>query len=450
MNPQRHIEKNPVLSAALEYREAGLSIIPCNAEKIPALKAWKPYQKELASSEQINSWFRNGNNLAIINGEVSGRLETLDFDYLKAFQKWSQSLLETNPELFSKLVFQKTPRPGIHSAFRCSKISIPGNQKLALSVDKKVLIETRGEGGYILAAPSVGYELERGDFTQLPDISAGEREILFKLARACNQYVEPQKIQKGYQETRGTGDLLPGQDFDQRADIRPYLAEAGWKSRGQDREGRERWARPGKAKGWSATLTPENVFYVFSTNATPFEDQKAYSPFAVYAMLEHKGNFSEAAKELVKKGFGSRAAPQVSEQPKQRAASSASSMADVREYCDLCLTPGQKVSVDEICRGLGAYQLKDRRNVYEYVRRLSGKDGLLKKDPYQHGGYRVIAKPQSLDLSGDVNEDQRKFDVSMPLDLHNLLELKINQVCQVSGRYDAGKSTFLFQVLADN
>jgi len=67
----------------------------------------------------------------------------------------------------------------------------------------------------------------------------------------------------------------------------------------------EHWTRPGKAAGTSATLK-DRVFYVFSTNAAPFEAHKGYSPFAVYALLEHHGDFAAAASALAADGYGSR------------------------------------------------------------------------------------------------------------------------------------------------
>ena len=59
-----------------------------------------------------------------------------------------------------------------------------------------------------------------------------------------------------------------------------------------------------KSAGCSATLK-DGVFYVFSTNAAPFEDRRAYSPFAVYSLLEHGGDFAAAAGALRARGFGS-------------------------------------------------------------------------------------------------------------------------------------------------
>jgi hypothetical protein len=104
----------------------------------------------------------------------------------------------------------------------------------------------------------------------------------------------------------------PGDDFNRRGDVRALLRNAGWvrltDRRGAD--GNEYWRRPGKdsrERGWSATLKecPEGwVFYVFSSNAAPFEPQTGYLPFAVYALLEHGGDFEQAARCLRTMGFG--------------------------------------------------------------------------------------------------------------------------------------------------
>lgn len=439
-----------IQKAALAYLDAGLSIIPCNREKIPCLPAWKPYQEKQASIEQVQEWFtKNENRLAIIGGGVSGGLEILDFDSLMAYEKWAAGLLDKDPSLFKKLVFEKSPRPGVHAAYRCPEITIPGSQKLALDSDKKVKIETKAEGGYCLVAPSQGYQLERGDFTQLPDITAQERQILLDLARAQNELVEPEKIERGYTAPRTSGGLLPGADFDERGDIRGYLLDAGWQSRGQDREGRERWCRPGKgSKGHSATLTDGKIFYCFSTNGAPFESEKAYGLFAVVTMLKYGGDFTAAARGLAQQGYGSRPAAQTgTAQPGPQRANSGLTMADVREYVDQCTAPGQKITVDEICRGLACYKRDDRKKLYTYIGRLC-KDGIITKDDYLHGGYRRVVEINSYDLAGDVIE--MNFYITLPLELHNLIELKADQLLQVSGRYDAGKSTFLYQVMANN
>ena len=93
----------------------------------------------------------------------------------------------------------------------------------------------------------------------------------------------------------------PGDDFNRRGDVRAILAQAGWAlvKPGEN----EYWRRPGKSSGWSASLK-DGVFYVFSANAAPFEPNRAYSPFAVYALLTHNGDYETAARALRTSGYG--------------------------------------------------------------------------------------------------------------------------------------------------
>lgn len=46
------------------------------------------------------------------------------------------------------------------------------------------------------------------------------------------------------------------------------------------------------------------MFYCFTSSASPFEMNRGYSPFAVYAMLQHDGDYSAAASALRSEGYG--------------------------------------------------------------------------------------------------------------------------------------------------
>ena len=96
-------------------------------------------------------------------------------------------------------------------------------------------------------------------------------------------------------------ELRPGDDFNQRGDVRAVLNKHGWRC--VKPGGNEYWRRPGKSEGWSATLK-DDVFFVHSVNAAPFESNQGYPPFAVYGLLEHGGDFAEAARQLRLEGFG--------------------------------------------------------------------------------------------------------------------------------------------------
>jgi len=106
-------------------------------------------------------------------------------------------------------------------------------------------------------------------------------------------------------QPRDSDELQPGEDFNQRADWRRNVLEpAGWTFVYQ-RGGVSHWRRPGKQHGVSATTNYAGVdlFVCFSTSTT-FETEAGYSKWRVYAILNHGGDFTAAARELAAQGYG--------------------------------------------------------------------------------------------------------------------------------------------------
>jgi hypothetical protein len=313
--------------AMLAYQAAGLCVLPARyPEKRPAIGTWKDYQARLPTAHEVAAWFANPHQgLCLICGAVSGNLELLDFDCAgEAFDAWSKLVVAEAPGLLERLVIEGSPSGGWHVVARCAE-PVSGNLKLAQrredfpSGDPLVrfgktykprqdkdgrwhivltLIETRGEGGLFLCAPTPGYTLLQGEFTALPVITAAEREILLRCAWALNQV--PPEVHDPQPATIGSG-LRPGDDFNRRGDVAAMLQHHGWTL---TKDGvNQHWTRPGKSEGTSATLK-DGVFYVFSSNAQPFEPNHAYSPFAAFALLEHHSDHRAAAAALRQLGYG--------------------------------------------------------------------------------------------------------------------------------------------------
>ena len=91
-------------------------------------------------------------------------------------------------------------------------------------------------------------------------------------------------------------------DFNARGDIAPVLTQHGWmlKSEGDQQE----WWRPGRTSAQKSATYNGTTFYVFSSNAAPFEANKGYSRFGVYAKLEHGDDFASATEALRAQGYG--------------------------------------------------------------------------------------------------------------------------------------------------
>jgi hypothetical protein len=90
------------------------------------------------------------------------------------------------------------------------------------------------------------------------------------------------------------------------------LEPAGWAVYCTKTSGVTYWTRPGKRFGVSASTgfckgrSGNDLFYVFSVNAPPFESLVSYSRFATYALLQHRGDFVAATRALGLAGYGKR------------------------------------------------------------------------------------------------------------------------------------------------
>lgn len=124
---------------AKKYRSNGWSVIPIEkSTKDPAVK-WKKYQTEYAKDEEIKEWFEKEDlNVGIVTGKLSN-LGIVDADGADGLTQ------------LKKL--------GLHSPF--TVITGSGKQlyyklgELNNTVKKWTGLDTRGEGGYVVAPPSV-------------------------------------------------------------------------------------------------------------------------------------------------------------------------------------------------------------------------------------------------------------------------------------------------------
>jgi len=278
-----------------KYWNAGLKTLPVKADKSPfAATGWKDGISDLAA-------YDGAFGVGIVCGKVSGGVECLDFDnhFGDAKQTLSEFINQIKPLYYQyNFPIQATVSGGFHLVYRCEVIE--GNQKLASRPkwnEKQqkhrpdAIIETRGEGGYFVAAPTAGYSVTRNNLNKIPTITPKDREKLIFEAKQFNRWYEARQ-QEAESEGR-PGDLF-NQDVTSGDRAKAALRKAGWNetSRG--------WTRPDKSEGVSATFgkVAENIFYCFSSNAYPFEPGRGYTPFQVVSLLDYNGDFKTFASEL--------------------------------------------------------------------------------------------------------------------------------------------------------
>lgn len=287
------------------YISAGLSVIPVRDDKRPKID-WKAYQSRIATPQEYGQWSMP---IAIVAGNVSGGIICIDFDdHGSAFAAWGDAVKKSLPDIVDKLVVQRTPSGGYHVVYRTDRVI--ENRKLAQKrgPDGKlvVLIETRGEGGYFLAAPSDGYALKRGAFETVQFIDGDYSDALLIAAISLNEYHEeyaiPREITAPIERTNG---VSPFDDYDAKNTPIQTLVAHGW-TVSRETGDKVMLCRAGKRGAVSATWNHvPGRFYVFTTS-TEFDSRKVYKPSAVYAILEYGGDFIAASKQLMRDGYGTK------------------------------------------------------------------------------------------------------------------------------------------------
>lgn len=332
------------LDEALALLGAGISVLPIRADgsKGPACKEWTSLQRTSATEAQAREWWGGPRplGLAAICGHVSCGLEMIDFDREAdaVFPTWLDLVEESLPGIRERLALVRTPR-GFHCWYRWGG-PVPGNRKLAgLSTRERAeeraaaeaegrkaeccLIETRGEGGYaLLPGGPLAVHGSGRPYLYLPGsehlamvrgIDEDDRDFLLEAARSFCRAGCPAAQERARQVPPKirADELLPGEDYERKGDWHALLTAHGWRLVGQRGEAGY-WARPGKRKGWSATLGHCHrkdglpLFRVFSSSADPFTEGKAYGLYRAYALLEHGGDFKKAAAQLRSEGYGDR------------------------------------------------------------------------------------------------------------------------------------------------
>lgn len=329
---------------ALQAQQLGYSVVPPKQDGSKApIGAWKQYQTVPATTQQIETWYgdQTATGMGLITGQVSGNLEMLEFEG-RAVEDgtWDSFCDDIKDAGIAKLwnriaggYKETTPSGGVHYLYRLNEGPVAGNTNLASKPEaaphnsnaRTVLIETRGEGGYTIIAPSNGtvhntgdpWELVNGALDTVATITRSERDLIHAICKQQNvQQEEPPSnpssssasaSASGHSSQSSHSDDRPGDVYDNDPHATNHtltlLTNAGWTTSHTVADGTIHLTRPGKdpRDGTSATLNSPKTggkFYCFTSNASPFDNDSTYSPFAVLTLLKHGGDFTAAAKQL--------------------------------------------------------------------------------------------------------------------------------------------------------
>ncbi|MEV8048262.1 bifunctional DNA primase/polymerase [Streptomyces griseoluteus] len=339
-------------AAARELHDAGLCVLPIKADgsKKPALP-WLRYKVTRSTPEEHDQWFGGDRprGIAVVYGGVSGGVEMLEFEGLAVRDGVLDEVTEIMEGSGLGEVWQtittgwasQSPSGGVHYRVRVEG-GVAGNKKLASRLARedeytaeerqrvaekpnakivRVLIETRGEGGYGLVEPSGGtvhasgrpYVRLAGGPGGIPTLDAEMLEAVHAVCQMVDAMPREEKAKTAPRPKRELpeGGVRPGDDFEARADWSEIIGDEFDPifTRGSTTY----WRRKGKNKGISATTghaADRDRLYVFTTSTT-FEAETPYDKFAAYTHLTQGGtsveHFKRAAAELRGRGYGTEA-----------------------------------------------------------------------------------------------------------------------------------------------
>jgi putative DNA primase/helicase len=326
----------PVLDTVLAAYDAGICTVRARADgsKYPVGR-WKEYQSKRPDRREVEAWFRNGHaGWGAVCGAVSGNLEMLELEGRAVAEglvgRFVARIREAGlEELLQRITdgyTERTPSGGIHWLYRCAEIA--NNTKLAsrpATTDElaekpddtsKVLIETRGEGGFVVLAPSNGtthptgkpWTMKYGDITTIATITPDERRALHAMCREFDQSggeephdepVPPAGVSvKEFDDESG-----PWDEFNDGHTCHAVLLAAGFVQHSTDDKGNVHYTRPGKDRtdGSSATVYADlGTCTIFSTSVdVPAEystGKRRLKPWQLHVALNYSGDYKEASR----------------------------------------------------------------------------------------------------------------------------------------------------------
>lgn len=304
------------------YALEGFNPVPLNGDKSPvSAMAGTNY---LYEPVEVDSRFDGCAKIGITCGVCSRGLEVIDFDchdgedIQAVFNEFMTDETVIMLATTGRLAIYQTPSGGFHLIYLAGRY-FGKSEVLARWKSGKVMIETRGAGSYAVVAPSGGYNFMAGvEIVKLEDIARETRAHLFTLAKSFNRVEVKQTQAAGSGKWGEWDESKPWGKFNSEgvSEAKSLLIESGWVLKDvRKHDGVELWQRPGKRTGISATFGQfNNMFYVFSSNAEPFQANKGYTPTDVLMLLRFNGNWQQT-KAYLQEHYKTQ--DPVTDQPKQ-------------------------------------------------------------------------------------------------------------------------------------
>ena len=373
------------LQAALEYRtKYNFSVIPIKPyvdednKKKPFI-GWKEYQKRRATEQEIRQWWSKWPDamIGIVTGEVSG-IFVVDCDTQAGFDAVQNLMPES-------LVYPqaRTPRGGWHLYFKWL-----ADYKMTIAAGVMPGVDIRGEGGYIVAPPSVNADGKAYtwdiplDYVALPSLPHSLKSALNNESTLYREGVDTSVDSDRYYTagTRNSDLFTVGNALANKKLQRNFI---------------------------------QQTIEILAKNCTP-----------VYPSNEIETIISSAIDRAERKDR--------------------TLAADVREW--VLSTNGIFLST-EIYSSLQLSTREDKKNVSIILKRLS-QEGLIEKYGNKNGQYRCLdSEIEPLDWR---NADVKPHDLAWPFEIESMVNMYAGNIGIIAGSPNSGKTAFLLNFIRLN
>jgi hypothetical protein len=377
---------NEFLKAALKYHDFGWSVIPLSpGSKIPP-KGFEviQYRSRFSTKEEIEGWWKENPryNIGVITGKLSN-LFVVDLDKYKPEYK-EETVLQYIPDDIETAI-DKSPRGGEHLYFQ-----YPVDCDPTIHADSLPAVDFRGEGGYILAPPSIV------DNKSASWIISPNGKPLAHVPDAYLSYIKNNIIY---------GNVTKKEDV------------------------------------------------VTSCYINLNEGTRDQSLFHV-ANLLIKGGAKKEETLFILKSLAKQCNPPFPENEIVTKCNSAIDRAERKERnlskeldAYIAVTNGY-FSVTDCYTALQVVTKEDKGAVRIALSRL--KDKVIEKHGIKDGVYKRIETNFDF-INFDENEEpETEYPVKLPLGINDIAEISQGNIVLVAGEFNAGKTSFLLNVLKDN
>lgn len=310
-------------------------------------RPWRDVDDQPTWDEIADMFADAQTGLGILTGRASGGIELLEFEGRAVaegtYDEFCDRLIDAGmDEIWEQITSGYSAVSGgggYHFMFRVDGDCLP-NTKLAQrpatpeeldakpTERTKTLIETRGQGGFVIVPPSNGkvhphggaWKLTNGSFSKIVTITTAQRDALYAIAESFDEVAS---LATTYHQLPGerAGSAAELQDWvAERIGVAALLEENDWTPERPRRDGQQYWTRPGKdpREGHSGSLFPDGGFMVWTSTLDEAWNQtllayesgwRGCTPVGVLAAVRFDGDVT-AAMSWVRKQITAESKPE--------------------------------------------------------------------------------------------------------------------------------------------